>query len=96
VVVGSGPSGLAGADYAASEGFSTVVLDAAATGGPGGHVLPDRQLPGVPAGITGGELADHAVVQARKFGAVFTIPGEATSLTQADGYHVVGVAEETT
>ena len=34
---------------------------------------------GFPAGITGGELADRAVVQARKFGAVFTIPGEATS-----------------
>ena len=33
------------------------------------------------------------MVQARKFGAVFTIPGEATSLTQADGYHVVGLAE---
>nr|WP_246355371.1 NAD(P)/FAD-dependent oxidoreductase [Nocardioides ungokensis] len=32
-------------------------------------------------------------MQARKFGAAFNIPGEATSLTQSDGYHVVGLAE---
>ncbi|WP_345501445.1 NAD(P)/FAD-dependent oxidoreductase [Pedococcus ginsenosidimutans] len=32
-------------------------------------------------------------MQARKFGAAFSIPGEATSLTEADGYHVVGLAD---
>ena len=93
VVVGAGPGGLAAAVYAASEGLSTVVLDAFATGGQAATSSQIENYLGFPAGITGGELADRAVVQARKFGAVFSIPGEATSLTQADGYHVVGLAE---
>ena len=93
VVVGAGPGGLAAAVYAASEGLSTVVLDEFATGGQAATSSQIENYLGFPAGITGGELADRAVVQARKFGAAFSIPGEATSLTQADGYHVVGLAE---
>jgi thioredoxin reductase (NADPH) len=93
VVVGAGPGGLAAAVSAASEGLSTVVLDALATGGQAATSSQIENYLGFPAGITGGELADRAVVQARKFGAVFNIPGEATSLTQADGYHVVELAE---
>ncbi|MCW2795168.1 FAD-dependent oxidoreductase [Nocardioides sp.] len=93
VVVGAGPGGLAAAVYAASEGLTTVVLDAVATGGQAATSSQIENYLGFPAGITGGELADRAVVQARKFGAVFNIPGEATSLTQADGYHVVELAE---
>jgi thioredoxin reductase (NADPH) len=93
VVVGAGPGGLAAAVCAASEGLSTVVLDVVATGGQAAKSSQIENYLGFPAGVTGGELADRAVVQARKFGAAFTIPGEATSLTQADGYHVVGLAE---
>ena len=93
IVVGAGPGGLAAAVYAASEGLSTVVVDAFATGGQAATSSQIENYLGFPAGISGGELADRAVVQARKFGAVFNIPGEATSLTQADGYHVVGLAE---
>jgi thioredoxin reductase (NADPH) len=93
VVVGAGPGGLAAAVYAASEGLSTVVLDALATGGQAATSSQIENYLGFPAGITGAELADRAVVQARKFGAAFSIPGEATSLTQADGYHVVGLAD---
>jgi thioredoxin reductase (NADPH) len=93
VVVGAGPGGLAAAVYAASEGLSTVVLDELATGGQAATSSQIENYLGFPAGVTGAELADRAVVQARKFGAVFSIPGEATSLTQADGYHVVGLAE---
>ncbi len=93
VVVGAGPGGLAAAVYAASEGLSTVALDAVATGGQAATSSQIENYLGFPAGIAGGELADRAVVQARKFGAVFTIPGEATSLTRADGYHVVGLAD---
>jgi thioredoxin reductase (NADPH) len=93
VVVGAGPGGLAAAVYAASEGLATVVLDAVATGGQAATSSQIENYLGFPAGITGSELADRAVVQARKFGAVFDIPGEAVSLTQADGYHMVGLAE---
>lgn len=93
VVVGAGPGGLAAAVYAASEGLSTVVVDALATGGQAATSSQIENYLGFPAGISGAELADRAVVQARKFGAAFSIPGEATSLTHADGYHVVGLAE---
>jgi len=48
---------------------------------------------GFPAGISGAELADRAVVQARKFGATFTIPGEALSLDRVDGHFVVSTVE---
>lgn len=93
VVVGAGPGGLAAAVYAASEGLSTVVLDALATGGQAATSSQIENYLGFPAGVTGAELADRAVVQARKFGAAFSIPGEATSLAQTDGYHVVGLAD---
>jgi thioredoxin reductase (NADPH) len=93
VVVGAGPGGLAAAVYASSEGLSTVVVDSLATGGQAGTSSQIENYLGFPAGITGAELADRAVVQARKFGASFSIPGEATSLTEADGYHLVGLAQ---
>jgi thioredoxin reductase (NADPH) len=93
VVVGAGPGGLAAAVYAASEGLSTLVLDELASGGQAATSSLIENYLGFPAGISGAELAERAVVQARKFGAAFSIPGQATSLTHADGYHVVGLAE---
>lgn len=92
VVIGAGPAGLAAAVYAASEGLSSLVLDAVATGGQAVTSSQIENYLGFPAGISGAELADRAVVQARKFGATFTVPGEALSLREADGYHVVGLS----
>jgi thioredoxin reductase (NADPH) len=40
---------------------------------------------GFPAGLSGGELAERATIQARKFGARITIPGEAAGLDVLDG-----------
>jgi thioredoxin reductase (NADPH) len=93
LVVGAGPAGLAAAVTAASEGLSTVVLDAIATGGQAGTSSQIENYLGFPAGISGAELADRAVVQARKFGATFTIPGEAQSLDRIDGHFVVGLTD---
>jgi thioredoxin reductase (NADPH) len=93
LVVGGGPAGLAAAVTAASEGLSTVVLDAVATGGQAATSSQIENYLGFPAGISGGELADRAVVQARKFGATFTIPGEAKSLDRIDGHFVVGLTD---
>jgi thioredoxin reductase (NADPH) len=93
LVVGAGPAGLAAAVYGASEGLSTVVLEAVATGGQAATSSQIENYLGFPAGISGAELADRAVVQARKFGAVFTIPGEAQSLSLSDDYHMVRTAD---
>ncbi|GAA3679992.1 hypothetical protein GCM10022376_19230 [Yimella lutea] len=57
VVVGAGPGGLAAAVYAASEGLSTVVLDALATGGQAATSSQIENYLGFPAGISGAELA---------------------------------------
>jgi thioredoxin reductase (NADPH) len=93
LVVGAGPAGLAAAVTAASEGLSTVVLDAVAAGGQAGTSSQIENYLGFPAGISGAELADRAVVQARKFGATLTIPGEARSLERVDGHFLVGLAD---
>ncbi|WP_426320767.1 FAD-dependent oxidoreductase [Microbacterium sp. E-13] len=92
-VVGAGPAGLAAAVAAASEGLSTVVLDAIATGGQAGTSSQIENYLGFPAGISGAELADRAVVQARKFGAVFMIPGEAESLERVDGHFAIELTD---
>ncbi|MET0859550.1 MAG: FAD-dependent oxidoreductase [Microbacterium sp.] len=93
IVVGAGPAGLAAAVGAASEGLSVVVLDAIATGGQAGTSSLIENYLGFPAGISGAELADRAVVQARKFGAAFMVPGEAQSLDNSDGQFVVGLTD---
>jgi len=92
VVVGAGPAGLAAAVYGASEGLSTMVLDAVATGGQAATSAHIENYLGFPAGISGADLADRAVIQARKFGAVFSVPGDACGLDLVDGYNVVRLA----
>jgi len=68
VIVGGGPAGLAAAIYAAREGIDAVVVEANALGGQTG--ISDRvdNYPGFPDGISGGELADRFVAQARRYG----------------------------
>ncbi len=52
-IVGAGPSGLAAAVYGASEGLSTVVLEAEAIGGQAGTSSMIRNYLGFPRGISG-------------------------------------------
>ncbi|WP_421696102.1 FAD-dependent oxidoreductase [Aestuariivirga sp.] len=73
-VVGAGPSGLATAVYAASEGLSIVVLDAQAMGGQAGASARIENYLGFPTGISGQALAGRAFNQALKFGAEVAIP----------------------
>ncbi|GAA4443595.1 FAD-dependent oxidoreductase [Phytohabitans houttuyneae] len=91
VIAGAGPAGLAAAVYGASEGLATVVLDAVGAGGQAGTASRIENYLGFPAGITGAELADRAVVQAEKFGAVIAAPAAVAGLSRGDGYHAVRV-----
>ena len=79
-VVGAGPSGLATAVYAASEGLSVAVFDACAPGGQAGASMRIENYLGFPTGITGQALAARAFVQAQKFGAHIVIPAHVRSL----------------
>jgi thioredoxin reductase (NADPH) len=85
IVVGAGPAGLAAAVYGASEGLSTVVLEAIATGGQAGTSSSIENYLGFPAGISGAELAERATIQAQKFAAPITVPAEALRLEPLDG-----------
>ena len=89
LIVGAGPAGLAAAVYGASEGLQTVLLDALATGGQAGTSSRIENYLGVPAGISGGELADLAVIQAEKFGAYITVPAVASALERDGDHHAL-------
>jgi thioredoxin reductase (NADPH) len=95
VVVGAGPAGLAAAVYGASEGLATVVLDAVATGGQAGTSSRIENYLGFPAGISGADLADRAVVQAKKFGADLNVPVEAVRLGWHDSDQIVHLDDGT-
>ena len=96
IIVGSGPTGLAAAVYGASEGLSTVVFDAVATGGQAATSPRIENYLGFPAGISGAELAERAVIQAEKFGARISVPTEVVALEQSDGHYAVRLDDGTT
>jgi thioredoxin reductase (NADPH) len=89
IVVGAGPAGLAASVYGASEGLDTVTLDGVATGGQAATSSRIENYLGFPAGVSGGELADRATIQARKFGADVVVPAEAVALEPQDGCYEV-------
>jgi thioredoxin reductase (NADPH) len=95
LIVGAGPAGLAAAVYGASEGLDTLAVDAVATGGQAATSSRIENYLGFPAGISGGELAERALIQAEKFGARVTVPAQASGLAHRDGLHVVRLADGT-
>ena len=79
-VVGAGPAGLGAAVYGASEGLSTLVLEAEAFGGQAGTSSMIRNYLGFPRGITGRELGRRAILQAVRFGAALDLARAVTAL----------------
>jgi len=69
IIVGAGPSGLAAAVYAASEGLDVLIIESAAPGGQAGSSSKIENYLGFPTGVSGQELAQRAITQAEKFGA---------------------------
>jgi thioredoxin reductase (NADPH) len=96
IVVGAGPAGLAAAVYGASEGLNTIAIDAVATGGQAATSSKIENYLGFPSGISGGELAERATLQAEKFGAHISIPGCAVGLESWEGRHVISLDDGTT
>jgi thioredoxin reductase (NADPH) len=81
VVVGAGPSGLAAAVYAASEGLDVLVVETSSPGGQAGSSSRIENYLGFPTGISGQELASRAYHQAEKFGAQVVVATGARKLT---------------
>src|SRR5271163_238936 len=57
IIVGAGPSGLAAAVYAASEGLDVLVIETASPGGQAGSSSKIENYLGFPTGVSGQELA---------------------------------------
>ncbi|HEY7094825.1 MAG TPA: FAD-dependent oxidoreductase [Ktedonobacterales bacterium] len=95
VVVGAGPAGLAAAVYGASEGLRTLVIEMTGVGGQAGASSRIENYLGFPTGISGGDLAERAVVQAEKFGAHFTSPCAAASLREEGGHLILRLSDGT-
>ena len=66
-----------------------MVVDGSATGGQAGLSPRIENYLGFPAGVSGGELAERAVVQARKFGAHIAVPAAASALESSGGGYLV-------
>jgi thioredoxin reductase (NADPH) len=84
-VVGAGPAGLSAALNAASEGLKTIVLERYAPGGQAGSSSLIENFFGFATGISGGDLTNHAQLQAFRFGAKFSTPSQALSLGFTEG-----------
>jgi thioredoxin reductase (NADPH) len=69
IIVGAGPSGLAAAVYAASEGLDVLLIESCSPGGQAASSSKIENYLGFPTGISGQELAVRAITQAEKFGA---------------------------
>jgi thioredoxin reductase (NADPH) len=94
-IVGGGPAGLAAAVYGASEGLHTVIIEREAPGGQAGMSSRIENYLGFPTGLSGGDLARRAVVQARRFGVEILAPQEVVSARIEGPYRILKLADDT-
>jgi thioredoxin reductase (NADPH) len=92
-IIGGGPAGLAAAVYGASEGLHTVMVEREAPGGQAGMSSRIENYLGFPTGLSGGDLARRAVVQAQRFGVEILSPQEASSVRTEGSYRIIKLAD---
>jgi thioredoxin reductase (NADPH) len=92
-IVGGGPAGLAAAVYGASEGLHTVMIEREAPGGQAGMSARIENYLGFPMGLSGGDLARRAVVQAQRFGVEILSPQEAVGIRTEGPYRIIKLAD---
>src|SRR6201981_1801701 len=93
-IVGGGPAGLAAAVYGASEGLHTVMIEREAPGGQAGMSSRIENYLGFPTGLSGGDLARRAVLQAQRFEVEILSPQEAVSVRTEASYRIIKLADE--
>ncbi|HEY2394208.1 MAG TPA: FAD-dependent oxidoreductase [Candidatus Angelobacter sp.] len=91
-IIGGGPAGLAAAVYGASEGLHTVIIEREAPGGQAGMSSRIENYLGFPNGLSGGDLARRAVVQAQRFG-VEILSQEAVGVRTEGSYRIIKMAD---
>jgi thioredoxin reductase (NADPH) len=92
-ILGGGPAGLAAAVYGASEGLHTVIVEREAPGGQAGMSSRIENYLGFPSGLSGGDLARRAVVQAQRFGVEILSPQEAVDVRVEGPYRIIKLAD---
>jgi thioredoxin reductase (NADPH) len=95
VVVGAGPSGLATAVYASSEGLSTMVVEGEAVGGQAGTSSLIRNYPGFSRGVSGAHLAFRSFHQAWTLGTDFLFLRKVEKLSVDGALYRVSISDGT-
>jgi thioredoxin reductase (NADPH) len=92
IIVGAGPSGLAGAVYGASEGLRTLMIERQAPGGQAGTSSRIENYLGFPSGLTGADLARRGLSQAKRLGAE-VLSGEVEAVRVEGPYRIVRLTD---
>jgi thioredoxin reductase (NADPH) len=79
--------------YGASEGLKTVIVEREAPGGQAGMSSRIENYLGFPTGLSGGDLARRAVVQARRFGVEILAPQTVTSMRTEGSYRIIKLGD---
>jgi len=89
IIAGAGPAGMAAAVYGASEGLRVLVVERFAAGGQAGTSSRIENYLGFPAGISGDELTERALKQAKQFGTEILVKRSIESIVETDNGHCV-------
>jgi thioredoxin reductase (NADPH) len=89
VIIGGGPAGLAAAVYGGSEGLRTMMIERQAPGGQAGTSSRIENYLGFPGGISGGDLANRALLQAKRFGTEILVTRSVIAIDAGVEGHVV-------
>jgi thioredoxin reductase (NADPH) len=88
-IIGGGPAGLAAAVYGGSEGLHTVMIEREAPGGQAGTSSRIENYLGFPAGISGDDLANRALLQAKRFGTEILVTRNVVSIESTPDRHTI-------
>ncbi|MEZ0542362.1 FAD-dependent oxidoreductase [Fibrella arboris] len=92
-IIGAGPAGLAAAVYGGSEGLRTILIDKRAPGGQAGTSSRIENYLGFPNGLSGSELTQRAISQAKRFGVEFLAPQEVNEIQSEGQYKRINMAD---
>jgi thioredoxin reductase (NADPH) len=95
VIVGAGPAGLAAAVYGSSEGLRTAIIERAAPGGQAGQSSRIENYLGFPNGLSGADLSQRALTQARRLGAELVLARDVAALEQRGPVHAIRLEDGT-
>jgi thioredoxin reductase (NADPH) len=90
-IIGGGPAGLAAAVYGGSEGLRTIMIEREAPGGQAGTSSRIENYLGFPAGVSGDDLANRALQQAKRFGTEILVTRNVIGIESADGCHTIAL-----